>query len=219
MVSTYAGVTCTNLGAATRRGADEESIEAMRLRNRQKWASLSIENVKSGVEYLIKSGVQNITSVAVDDTNPHGAGTVDIYCSGAITASGPDDLAAAETVVYARFFNPDPRIQLLPAWETLCPIEGTILYNSSVGQASVQASVEDALEDLLADTPIGGRTYQSGSQYTHVLLRDDVIDALKDIPGVDAVSLSGTGNYQIPNFHKMVPPPVWNFIYYPTSVS
>lgn len=216
LVTTHAGVTCSNIGIV-RQGTDEESIEAMRLRNRQKWATLSVENTNDAIEYLIKTGVSEITSVVIDDSNPRGAGTVDIYCAAALDGASPEAIVAANQIARARYFNADPRIGCIAATTSYATITGTILYDPTIGSSQTQANVESALEDLLSDLPIGGRSYQNGD--ANVLLRDDVIEALKAATGVVAVSLSGSGNYAVGEFAKLVPPDPWTFTYTATSVS
>lgn len=217
MVTSFAGVSCTNPFPPTQVGQNEESIEAIRLRNRQKWATLSIENTNTAIQYLIKTLVPTITSVSIDDQNPRGAGTVDIYCAADLAVSGPGDVAAAQVVARARFFNADPRIQAFPATPVNATFGGDILYSQTIGVALVQASVELALSDLLTATPIGGRSYQNGG--LNVLLMDEVVDVVRSAEGVISFTPSTLSNIYIGAHRKLIPPVVWAIDYAPTLVS
>lgn len=216
MVISYAGVTCTNPTAPTQYGADEEDPEALRSRNRLKWASLSFENTKDAVASAIRSAVPTIVSVAVDDLNPEGPGTVNIYCATALGIPGFDELVAAQNAARARYFNPSPRIQVTSLSQTWGPT-GAILCNPTIGTAQTQINVEAALATLLGALPIGGRSYTGGP--SHVLLLDEVVRAIRATIGAVAFTPGETTNYTIGSWAKLVKPATYAFTYANTTVS
>jgi hypothetical protein len=217
MVTTFAGVTCSNNSAAVVDGVDDESVDAIRVRNVQKWPALSLENTVDGIAAVAKAAAPSITSVAVDDENPIGPGSAIVYCAVADGPPGPLVIAAARDAIWARFFNPEARIGVTACGTTQWNPSGLILCNATIGTAQTQANVEIALASILADLPIGGRSYVGGDQ--HVLLRDDVVARVRSTAGVIGFSLNGTGNYSVGIWSKLLKPSAYNFNYVLSSVS
>lgn len=217
VVTSYAGVTVTNDTAPIRSGVDPESNAAIQLRNRQKWATLSIENTNAAIEYLIKTQVPEIVSVAINDLNPRGPGTVDMYVAGPLATASPAAVASALLVARARYFDANPRIQVVAAPVGTFIPGGVLLYNPTIGEAKTLENVDAALRALLTALPVGGRSYQSGD--SNVLLRDDVIDTVKEANGVISFIPSGSGNYAVGSWTKLIPPVSWSFTLTPTTVT
>lgn len=167
-------------------GADEESDESIRARNRTKWADQSIEGVRETVEAIARAN--GAAKVYVDDTNPRGAGTVDVYVSGTRAVLGSETLAAIQDAFSRRFFHTESypassssRILVRNATAQEVSLSGwTVYYDSSV--EDVQANVIQAINDLADVTPIGGWDYSPGP--THVLTRGDLLHAIESVEGV-----------------------------------
>lgn len=216
LVTTYAGLTCVDTATSVS-GTEEEDPDVLRNRNKSKWATLSLENTVEAISNVVTTAVTGVTFVKIDDTNPRGAGTVDIHCSGSAAVSGTDDVLAAQAAARARYFNPDPRIQAFAATAQTFNPTGAVLCDPSIGITQTRANVEAALLALVRSSPIGGRSYTNGS--SHVLLFSDYIDAVKDAAGVVGFTTAMTGNIAIGTFSKLVPPSAWALTYATTLVT
>ncbi len=217
MIATYPGVSCVDT-ATVRLGVDEESDAKLFARDTSKWAALSYENTVEAITYLITTKVPNITAVKIDDLNPHGAGTVDIYCAGDNATAGESDVTAALAVARARYFDPDPRIQVYAAPTQTLTASGTVLCDSTVGTVATRANVEAALLNMLKELPIGGRTYLNGP--SRILAFDDIIEAIRSAKGVVSVTLTApTANVSIGEFSKLIAPASWGLTYTSTTVT
>lgn len=103
LVTSLLGVTAVTIlapgavsTAAVRVGADLEDDDALRLRCTTKWSRLSIVSVNdamvnAAMDVVSVYGI--VSHVLVDDTNPHGAGTVDIYIASS-TGATPSGLVS-----------------------------------------------------------------------------------------------------------------------------
>jgi uncharacterized phage protein gp47/JayE len=220
MVTSFAGVTCTNpavSGTASSlmvAGSDTESDYSLRLRNSVKWGTLATETIAMTVEAIAVASAESITKAGVDDTNPRGDGTVDVYVATDTGAPGSLDVAAALVAVRARFFNSDPRINVVAAPEYELPISGTIYYDSSRSASDVQDYVEESLAQLRAVMPIGGYRYSTG--VSGVLRLSDIIQAVENSTGVVYSEMSiGTslGYIDIPDWNVGVAPSSWPLVY------
>ena len=218
MTSSFAGVTCNNPAIAgstqsyTRLGTDTESNEALRRRNSSKWATLSAENTSSSIENIATATVEAITKVAVDDSNPRGAGTVDIYIAGDESTAGTSDVTAVQTAVRARFFNSDPRIIVYAATEYELPISGTVTFDASYTSTEVQSFVEAALLELIIATQIS----KSFGLPNGRLQLSDIYEAIEGATGVisSVISIGTTVGYiTIPDWQLAVKPTTWPLSY------
>lgn len=226
MISSFAGVTCSNPAIAGTvysllvTGADAETDVELRVRNASKWGTLATENIRDTVENIAINAATGLAKAAIDDTNPRGAGTVDVYVSGATSTAGALDVAAARAAVRARFFNANPRIAAVAAAEYELPITGTIYYDSALSVSDVQDFVEASLDELIGAMPLGGYTYTSGP--SGILRLSDVVEAVETATGVIGSSLSvgvGLSYLDIPAFTLGVRPVAWSFVYVGTAVS
>lgn len=215
MISTYPGVTCVDIAKVTV-GLDEESDADLLARNLAKWPSLSVENTNAAIEGIIKTGVAGIKDVKVDDSNPRGAGTVDIYCAGALARCTSSEALAARDLIRPRFFNSTDRIRVLQSLEETLSIEAEVLCETAVGATTTKANVEAAIAALLTALPIGGRTYSGGS--SNVLTLDDIYQAIRSATGVVQVTLTTpTDDVSIGQFAKLKPTNGWPGITYATT--
>lgn len=209
LLTPLAGVTASNPPIAgtsswmSTAGVDQESDALIRTRNRTKWATLSVESIKETTINVALSASPTITRVAVDDANPRGAGTVDVYIAGATTTSGSSDVAAAQTALAKRFFGSD-RVRTYAAASYAVDLVGTVYYDPRYTAVSIQAAVETALLAFVSSAPIGGFDYTPGP--SHIVAKNDIENAVKNaaINGqsvVRTVTLSTpAGDITIPSF-------------------
>jgi uncharacterized phage protein gp47/JayE len=203
MVTPLAGVTALNgTGGLISSGEDPELDSALRLRNSTKWARLTVELVRDSYINLALSVNDSIRRAEVDDTNPRGAGTIDVYIAGASFESGPADVEAAQNFFAERAFqtetfpadptpspaNPDPtRVLVRAANAVQVNVAGTIYYSSTYSVTAVQAAAEAAIDAYISLAPIGGYPYPAPG---NLLPKNNLENAILKVPGVRTVVLT-----------------------------
>lgn len=163
LVTAYAGVTLSNQ-SQTVVGLDAETDDRLRSRCRAQWGALSFETVSSGVETLAYAADPGITRVFVDDTNPRGAGTWDVYLASATGAADAAQVTAAEGTIFPRVFAGSSYGDIIPATEVPVAITGTIWRSPAVTNAQALSAVTDAVTTYLGTVPIGGVDVGAGLQ-------------------------------------------------------
>lgn len=190
MMTTYAGVTCSNPARAgattwvTTGGKDEEQDAALKARNSAKWSTLSVvESISDRFEYVARKALPNCR-VTVDDSNPRGPFTVDVWIAAQDrAATGTERDLVADAVTAERFGS---RHSVIAAVEQPIDVAGAIYYVGVLTE--VQAAVRQALGAYIDSAPIGGFDLSPGPK--HVLLWDAMVDAIRSAPGVQRVVLT-----------------------------
>jgi uncharacterized phage protein gp47/JayE len=128
----------------------------------------------------------------VDDQNPRGAGTVDVYIAG---ASGAITDASITAAVQAFF---DARVMgnsVLPKrWQVFASdpvsinVTGTVYFDPAFESATVLADVTQAIQDYINASPLGGYSYAPGP--TNAIVRNDIIALVEDVEGVVSFTLT-----------------------------
>jgi uncharacterized phage protein gp47/JayE len=199
LLTPLAGVTITNPGSPwyTTSSADQESDASLRLRNSTKWSRLTVELVAESYEAIAREA--GAVKVKVNDQNPRGPGTIDVYCTASSAILGTDDMEAIQLAMSERAFQTDSewahpwpndtsRVAVKhPSTHDLA-IVGTVYHDANLTSAAVQAACIQALQDWLDSTPIGGWSYASGVE--NVVLVSDVNDVLRAVQGVRTVVLT-----------------------------
>lgn len=166
----------------TTAGADEESDEALRARNRTKWALLSIAVPGDGYVNLAL-GVAGITRVALDDQNPDGANSLRVYIatgSGVPSAPQISDVQAAIDARKAVTAVP----LALSASPTTVTFAGNIYVRGSLNTSTKQTAIKDALKAFIDTFPIGGNLA------ANEIPLSEIVTAISSIFGVEKVELS-----------------------------
>lgn len=200
LVTPLAGVTCTNVLLSS--GEDPELDSALQLRNSTQWARLTVELVRDSYINLALSASDSIRRAEVNDTNPRGAGTIDVYIAGASSTSGLAEIEAAQDLFAERAFqtepypadpapspaNPDPtRVLVRAATGVPVDVAGTVYYGSTYSPADIQLKVEAAIAAYIALAPIGGYPYPSPG---NVIPKNNLEAAILKVPGVRTVTLT-----------------------------
>lgn len=197
LVTPLAGVTIANSSGSpwyTTAGADEESNASLQARNRTKWANLTVEAVAETYEAVARAA--GATKVNVHDSNPRGAGTVDIYCAADAALLGTSTMEAIQAAFAARAFQTDAtwpagassRSAAQHPPTSALDVVATLYHDSGTAGATISARALTALRDFLAETPIGGWDYSPGP--ANVVLREDLINVLRNVEGVTTVVLT-----------------------------
>lgn len=191
LVTPLAGVVVTFDGTFTTAGADKESDPKLRERARSKWGTLRVEKVRAGVLNLARSAAPAIHGVAIDDDNPRGPGTVDVYLAAQNATAGGSDVTAAQAALDDAFFGNgavDKLVQAFAAPTTTQSLVATI-YARSVDAAQLELALDAAWEDFLESIPVGGFDLSPGP--THTIPRAMIIAALAGAhEGILAVDLT-----------------------------
>lgn len=224
MVSTFAGVTVTNPVISgsdtwmTTVGVDVESDPNLRLRNSTKWATLGAGEVVLDrvVNLMLESDVA-IKKVVLDDENPRGVFTADVYIGGEFTIVDDDALAAAQATLDLNFFKNQtlgqlPRVQAIKSTALPLTLVGTVYYDSNFSESVVTASVEAALLALIKAVPIGGFNYPP--VLSHLLTIGDIQQAIENAEGVLTAELTTpAANISFAFSQQLTPPASYSLTY------
>lgn len=189
--TTLAGVTINNPGSGgewlTQLGTDEESDEALRLRNKTKWATRATHAPEEAYQNWALEAATEITRAKVDSQNPEGPGTLRIYIAG---AEGTVPSLLEDVVVdYINGDGPDGIVRRAIGAEVYCSaaatkavtITGTI-YQAAAYAYAVQSDVEANLASFEEALPIGGTQLDPGDPGK--LLRASLYGAIMKVTGV-----------------------------------
>ncbi len=185
LITTLVGVTITNpLDSLVRAGADEETDASLRIRNSTKWATLSVERPSDGYKHAVLSVLPNFR-VVVDDTNPQGPGTVDIYIASATGVAGGTDETTAQTEV-DRIKSPTATVDVIIAASTAINVIGDVYIQTAYNTAATQLAIEEAVADYINSLDIGGVNLGA----SRVIPLDGIEGAIRSVQGVKNVDLS-----------------------------
>lgn len=182
LVTTLAGVTVVS-DLIARDGADAEEDGRLQTRNKTKWALLTgFELIRDAVINLALGAASGVTIVAVDDQNPRGAGTFDVYVAGDFSTAGAADVIAVQTLLSKYVMGsgaPEPIVKTIAAAEQLLNITGTVYYQGAFSSAEMQAATTLALLDFIKIIPLGGFDFYPGP--SHVVPFNDITDVLREV--------------------------------------
>lgn len=195
MNPTIAGVSANNPANPTdwitRYGVNVESDASLRLRNEGKWATLGGNPPSAAYEFWARTATDiaddavGITRVFVDDTNPRGPMTLDVYVaddSGTATVQQVSDIQ--DYVDARKSVTADPLV--IAATERVIPIVGTFHVRAGRGTKAA-ADALAAVTLYINDLPIGGQKIGSSDGR---LLYSELIAAVMGVQYVIRVSIS-----------------------------
>ncbi len=212
LITTLAGVTVIG-DVPTKTGVDQEGDPKLQVRNSTKWSLLTeFELIKDAVINIALSAAPAIAQAAVDDQNPRGAGTFDVYIAREV---GVFDLASSEiatlqTELNKRVFGVATALAKRAGPSTL-DVAGTIYYDSTLGLSTdqVKTAVETvAIPDFIKSIPIGGFNFGPDGP-AHIVAKNDLESAIKvatvnGLPAVKTLVLTTpTADTAIPSFDKV----------------
>jgi hypothetical protein len=224
LLTNLAGVEMTNPLIAgtdtwiTTLGADQENDAALKLRNSTKWASLSLILIHDGVVNVALNAAAGVRRVGVDDQNPDGAGSVDVYVAGASATAGATDVAAVLAALKKRFLRP-AKLRVFAASPVFLDLTGIVYYDAKYSLADVRNAVEGSggvLVDLLTIIPLGGFDFSPGP--ASLVPKNDIEAAIKEAKvagkaAIKTVTLSvPSGDLSVLSFGVVVKG-VWNLTY------
>ena len=208
LLTPIAGVTVTNspdpqtLTWITRSGIDPETDAEIRRRISTKFSTFSINVVHDGFVSLSLNAATGIAKVLVQDDNPRGPGTIDIYLAGKLATSGSEDVAAAQASFNDRVFDGEATCQAIAATEQDLDPSGIVYFDSNLGEEKTTSNVNSALDALLESLPIGGR--KISDIQPNVLPLSDIIRAIENAEGVVSVDLTTPSVNVIVGVHSVL---------------
>jgi uncharacterized phage protein gp47/JayE len=215
LVTPFAGVIATSTGLYTVVGSDAEGDVQLRERARSKWGSLRINRVRDGVLNLARQAVPGIHGVSIDDDNPRGPGTVDVYLSGQNASAGSGDIATVQAALDAAFFGnadtgatgpdgptPDKLVGARAAPTLVQNVTANVFVRGVVPDVAYNA-IYDTLVDFIESIPVGGFDFSPGP--INVLQAGQIITTIANIPGVVSVQLvTPSSDITIPEHTKVL---------------
>lgn len=188
-----------------RAGADAESDDRLRTRNRAKWSTLAYAAPADAYIAWALAASASVTRAWVDDLNPRGPGTLDLYCAGPSGAvPGPvlttvlDYIEGNIDGIYRRPLGSD--LQVFSASSQSVSITGTLYVLPAYSLTATRDTVYDALTELLETLPVGGtvllaelyETIMSITGVRNVHLTAPLVDTTVSAAAVPVPSLSLT---------------------------
>lgn len=197
LLTPLAGVTISNSEGSpwyTTTGADEESDRNLRTRNSTKWTTLAIELVKDGYSQVALAN--GATKVRVDDNNPRGAGTVNVYVSGPASLLDTPTKEALQLAFSKRVLQTDASwpaastsaVSVLDAATQELQLTGTVYHDPNVTSTEMQSRIELAYDDFLVATPLGGYDLSPGP--ANVISLGDIFELFEKVAGVRTLKLT-----------------------------
>lgn len=185
-----AGVTVSNIDNGsgvwyTTSGADPEATEKLRTRNTSRWGTLNqIAMPSDGYKYLGLS-IPAVTKIFVDDQNPRGPYTIDVYIA---TAGGPATSTEINALQALLDIKKGPSTDVLVLAPTVKPIAitATIHIQASLNTAARRAAIEASGDAFIQALPIGGIILPPST--TRIVPKSELIGAYTENRGVVGVS-------------------------------
>lgn len=175
-------------------GADEEKDDTLRLRNSSKWATLAYSTPSGAYVHWALTANSLITRAYVDDLNPRGPDTVDIYIAGDGGALAPsvatDVTNLIEGITDGIVRRPvSANVLAFSATNVSVSIVGNLYVSPSYTLSGVQNDVYLALEAYFNTIPLGGAggSVTLGALYRVITLVPGVVNVNITTPTGDVV--------------------------------
>jgi uncharacterized phage protein gp47/JayE len=230
LVTPLAGVSVTNPSPGTdgsgdplpwyslRTGADPETDAQLREACSTKWGLLAVEKTSTAVKHLALS-VDGVAKVALNDANPRGAGTVDVYVAASSALVSTAEITAAQELFAEATFqtedvwpptnSPNQSSYELkhPSTLEIAPAS-VVYYDPQYSEAEVKTRLSDRLQAFYESIPIGGKSYLPG--LANVVTLGDLLQTIEGTRGVQTATLTyPTGNVSVGSYQLVTQPADW----------
>jgi len=189
-VTALAGVTAIFDGTFTSAGADAEGDPQFRERARTKWGTLRAEKISAGVLNLVRSAAPSVHGVSLDQENPRGPGTLDVYLAAENATAGVSDVAAVQTALDGALFGTgtdEPAGLAIAAPTMNLNLQATVYVRGLTAEAALTALLE-AYQAFLTTVPVGGFDLSPGPE--NVILPGQITDVLSSVAGVVSAAIT-----------------------------
>lgn len=187
-----AGVTITNPAGGsgvwyTTSGADPEQTTKLRARNTTRWGTLNQVAMPTDGYRNLALSIAAITKVYVDDQNPRGPYTIDVYIATASGPAGATEIAALQALLNLK---KGPHANVLVKAPTNKPIDvtATIHIQASLNTAARRATIEAAGDAFINAQEIGGIILPPST--TRIIPRSELLGAYTAVRGVVGVTMA-----------------------------
>lgn len=181
-----AGVTISNT-SIDKQGSNTETDAALRLRNKTKWAVRSDSDPADRYANFVLTAVPSVERVEVDNSNPQGPGTVDVYIAGPTGVSVGADVTAAQTEM-DRVRNPTAKVTVFAAPAQVQDFTYTAFIAAVNNTPATQSAIEQALRDYVNGIDIGGTIFPPAS--TGSFIFSEAIGAMTLLTGVVGITMT-----------------------------
>jgi uncharacterized phage protein gp47/JayE len=223
MRTPLAGVTLNNpmpVGGTswiTRNGADAESKEALRIRNSSKWATIGSAGTPAlAYVHFAAQAHASVRRVFVDDQNPRGPNTVDIYVAGDAGDLSPTVVQAVQDYLDGTIDGigrkaTGSNVLVKSAVRNDTPLRATIYITKQYNTAATQQAILDAIYAYFKVLPIGGTRVDLDQD--GVIVFGEVLRAILSVPGVrNAIFSAPTGDVPVPKNEVIVAVPTFQYV-------
>ena len=168
-------------------GIDVEADETLRTRNTSKWASLSYAAPAEAYVFFALTADSDVIRVTVDDTNPRGAGTIDVYIARAAGVAVGADVTTVQAFFDGRRpVTADP--EAIAATAQSQALTATIHVTTALHDGAKEAEIEAAGTAYINSLDISGEVLPSGTQ--GYMIFSELIQAVSDVVGVRRVNFT-----------------------------
>lgn len=204
LVTPFAGVSAVFEGLFLTAGADAESDANARERAKTKWATLRTEKIGAGLLNLVRSAAPALHGISIDDDNPRGAGTVDVYLAADTTTAGVSDVATVQTALDGALFGTGTAVQagLAIAAPTVTLNLAATVYMRGVDDTETFNALIAAWREFLLTVPVGGFDLSPGP--TNTILNSQISTALSQVAGVVSVAITSPSTDTTVSAHTKV---------------
>jgi uncharacterized phage protein gp47/JayE len=222
MKTPLAGVTANNPipdGASswiTRNGGDDETDAALRTRNRTKWATIGSAGVPGAAyEHFSLQAHESVKRVFVDDRNPRGPNTIDIYVAGdagdlsSTVVQAVDDYLSGITDGKVRK-GAGSDVEVYSALRRDIAIGGTIYIANNYNTTATQSAILAAVSEYFKTLDIGGTKQAVGG--TGYVVFGRIYTAVLTVRGVTNAVLSLGGDIALAKNEVAVPVPAFSYV-------
>lgn len=184
-----AGVTVNNPDPGTgiwitSYGTDAETDATLQTRNTSRWSTLSYASPGDAYVQFALAADADVTRVEVDDANPGGPGTVDVYIARSTgTATAPDVATVQAYVDLKRPCTSD--VDVVAALTQAQNFTATVYITAAYNTTATQLAVVAARDAYLATLPIGGTVLPPGT--TGYMIHSELTALMTAVDGVVAV--------------------------------
>jgi hypothetical protein len=192
MNTALAGVTCNNPPLPsgtwiTTLGVDEEADSVLQTRNRAKWGVLAYDTPAAGYEYMALTADTDIARVGVDDSNPRGPGTINVYIARATgIATGADVSTVQAYINDHKACSADVLVAASTAQAQ--NLTATVHVTAALNTTTKQAEIKQAAYDYINSLAIGGEVLPGGT--AGYLIYSELVGACTAVEGVRRIVFS-----------------------------
>jgi uncharacterized phage protein gp47/JayE len=191
LVTPFAGVRAFFDGVLLTAGSDQESDANARERARSKWATLRTEKISQGILNLVRTAAPALHGVSIDDNNPRGPGTLDVYLAADTATAGISDVNAVQLALNGALFGTgtsEVAGLAIAAPTVLFPLAATV-YTKGVNETDTLNALVAAWRAFLLTVPVGGFDLSPGPN--HIIQVEQITTYLaKAVPGVVSITIT-----------------------------